>query len=101
MLGVEGVLHRIRILVVVEEDLLRVQVAVEEGLLTWVAAVEAVQHLQPSEEVEEVRLSRLEAAGRRRCTARYRRRSDWRRRRRRLLLGELLLEVCDDHVLLA
>ena len=63
MLGVEGVLHRIRILVVVVvEGLLRVQVAVEEGRLTWEVAVEEVQHLQPSEEVEEVQLSRLEAA---------------------------------------
>ena len=58
----EGVLHRIRILVVVVEGLLRAQVAVEEERQTWVVAVEAVQHLQPSEEVEEVRLSRLEAA---------------------------------------
>ena len=62
MLGVEGGLHRIRTLVVVEEGLLRVQVVVEEELLTWVVAVEAVQHLQPSEAVEEVQLSRLEAA---------------------------------------
>ena len=51
LLGVEGVLHRIRILVVVvEEGLLRAQVAVEEERQTWVVAVEAVQHLQPSEE---------------------------------------------------
>ena len=64
MLGVEGVPHLIRILVVVVvvEGLLRAQVVVEEELLTWVAAVEAVQHLQPSEEVEEVQLSRPEAA---------------------------------------